>query len=294
MDIQTRAYGYALLSVALWSTVASAFKITLRRLPFDVMLLFAAFFSSLLLFAVLNLQGKLPLLVKMGRREWLRSSLLGFLNPFLYYLILFKAYDLLPAQEAQALNYTWPITVVILSSFILGQRLTGRKLAGIIVGFGGVLTVATHGDPLSLTFSNIPGAALAVGSSVVWALFWLYNVKDPRDEVLKLFVNFCFGTVFVGLFALVGGAEITLDAMGLLGALYIGAFEMGITYVFWLKALSLSRSTAQVSNLVFLSPFLSLFFISRIVGEVIRPSTLLGLALIVAGILIQGRQKVVD
>ena len=33
----------------------------------------------------------------------------GFLNPFLYYIILFKAYSLLPAQEALSLNYTWPL-----------------------------------------------------------------------------------------------------------------------------------------------------------------------------------------
>ena len=41
--------------------------------------------------------------------------ILGLVNPFLYYLVLFKAYDLLPAQEAQAINYTWALMLAFLS-----------------------------------------------------------------------------------------------------------------------------------------------------------------------------------
>ena len=62
---------------------------------------------------------------------------------------------------------------------------------------------------------------------------------------------------------------------------------MGITFVTWLKALQLSRTTAQVSNLVYAAPFLSLFLIHFIVGEEILPSTVLGLVLIVTGVIVQ-------
>ena len=75
--------------------------------------------------------------------------------------------------------------------------------------------------------------------------------------------------------------------MGLLGASYVGLFEMGITFVLWLSALKLSETTAKVGNLIFLSPFLSLIFIHFFVGEDILASTFIGLILIVAGILIQ-------
>jgi drug/metabolite transporter (DMT)-like permease len=75
---------------------------------------------------------------------------------------------------------------------------------------------------------------------------------------------------------------------GLLGAAYVGTFEMGLTFVLWLKALRLSRTTAQVGNLIFLSPLLSLVLIHFLVGEEIFPSTLVGLVLILAGNVIQG------
>jgi drug/metabolite transporter (DMT)-like permease len=74
---------------------------------------------------------------------------------------------------------------------------------------------------------------------------------------------------------------------GLLGAIYIGLFEMGITFVLWLKALQLSKTTAQVSNFIYLVPFLSLIVINLTVGEKIYSSTIIGLVFIIAGILLQ-------
>jgi len=287
MDNQRKAYGYALLTVLLWSTVASAFKITLRYLSFMEMLFLASLTSTVAVFAILCVQGKISLLRRVSRREWLRSAGLGFLNPFAYYLILFKAYDLLPAQEAQPLNYTWPIMLVLLSAVILRQRIRAASLAAILLSFAGVLIVSTRGDLTGLRFTNPAGAALALGSSILWALFWLFNVKDARDEVLKLLLSFALGTAYTFTALVLFAPLRPLPPAGLLGACYVGLFEMGITFVFWLKALTLSRTTAQVSNLIYLSPFLSLFFIAVTVGEAILPSTVVGLALIVSGVVLQ-------
>lgn len=289
MSEQRKAYGYALLTVLLWSTVASAFKLTLRHLSVLEMLSVASLTSTAAVFGILLAQGKIGFLRGMSRREWLRSAALGFLNPFAYYLILFRAYDLLPAQEAQPLNYTWPIMLVLLSTVILRQRIRAGSLAAILVSFAGVLIVSTRGDLQDLRFTHPVGAALALGSSVIWALFWLFNVKDRRDEVLKLLLSFAFGTLYTFTAVLLTASFRTLPLPGVLGGIYVGLFEMGITFVFWLKALTLSRTTAQVSNLVYLSPFLSLFFIAVIVGEPILPSTILGLTLIVAGVVLQRR-----
>lgn len=77
------------------------------------------------------------------------------------------------------------------------------------------------------------------------------------------------------------------DFIPAIGAVYSGIFEMGLTFILWLKAMQLATDTARVSNLIFLSPFLSLIFIRLIVGEQILPSTFGGLLLIVSGILIQ-------
>ena len=198
--------------------------------------------------------------------------------------MLFEAYDRLPAQEAQPLNYTWPVVVVLLSAPLLKQPIGRVSLLAIAVSFFGVLVISTHGDLLAFRFSDPFGTALAVGSAFIWATFWLTNVRDDRDEVVKLLLNFAFGLVFVTVAALALEGPPPLDLRGIAGSAYAGAFEMGVTFVLWLRALSLSRTTAQVSSLVYLAPFLSLVLINVVVGETILASTVVGLVFIVGGI----------
>lgn len=284
---QKKAYIYAAASVLMWSTVASAFKICLRYMDFFMMLFISSFVSLLVLFAILVYQNKLSVAFQLTLPQLMRSIALGFLNPFLYYMILFKSYSLLPAQEAQPLNYVWPIVVVLLSVPLLGQTITIKNFVGIALSFVGVIIISTRGEILGLKFSNPEGVALALISSVVWAFFWLLNVKDDRDEIVKLFLNFFFAFFFIGAYGILAEDKNLPSVYGIAAAVYIGLFEMGITFVFWLKALRYSASSAKVSNLIFLSPFLSLLLISTIVGEKILASSIVGLSLIVLGIITQ-------
>jgi len=287
MNRQGSAYIHAAIAVFLWSTVASVFKISLRHLDVPNLLFYSSIASTTVLFILLLFRGKLRLLRVQERRDFMRSAILGFLNPFSYYLILFKAYDLLPAQIAQPLNFTWAVMLVLLSIVILTQRIGIRSILGIAISYFGAFVIATRGDVSGLRFSNPTGVALAVGSAVIWSLFWIYNVKDTRDDVVKMFMNFAAGLIFIS-----GALTATSSWMrptfeGLTGAVYVGLFEMGVTYVLWLKALKLSRTTAQVSNLIYLAPFLSLILIHYLVGETIYLSTIVGLIFIVSGILFQ-------
>jgi drug/metabolite transporter (DMT)-like permease len=131
------------------------------------------------------------------------------------------------------------------------------------------------------------GIFFALISSVFWASYWLLNMKDKRDEVSKLLMNFIFGFLYVLIFVLAIGEAVHFSLEGTAGSLYVGLFEMGLTYVLWLKALQLSSTTAKVSNLVYISPFLSLMFVSVAVGETIYWYTIAGLVLIVGGIVLQ-------
>ncbi len=287
MEKQTKAYLYACAAVLLWSTIASAFKISLRHVDVLSLLFYASLTASVFLFLYLLFLKKLKLLKAFTGRDYLRSALLGFLNPFLYYAILLKAYSILKAQEAVTLNFIWPIMLVLLSIPILHQRIGLRSILAIIISFLGVFVIATEGNVLGFKFTNTVGVLLASGSSVIWALFWIYNVKDKRDEAVRLFVNFAFGTVFIFLSVLLFSNVTIPTRNGLLGAAYVGLCEMGITFLVWLKALRLSKTTAHVVSLIYLVPFFALVLISLFVGEQILFSTGIGLVLIVGGIILQ-------
>ncbi|MDH3199061.1 MAG: DMT family transporter [Candidatus Krumholzibacteria bacterium] len=287
MTSQSRATLYGLATVLLWSTVASAFELTLRHLEPLELVVYASVVSLVILGAMLVARGDLRLAFAGTRRQYLRSFLLGALNPFLYYLVLFNAYDRLPAQEAQPLNYTWALTLAVLSVPLLGQRIGKRDFAGLGLGYLGVLVVSTHGDILGLRFTDGLGVALALGSTLIWALYWIYSTKDSRDPIVCLFLAFACGVPLVVLYWLVAGEPRLPDARGLLGAAYVGAFEMSVTFALWLYALRLSANTAKVGSLIFISPFISLVLIHFVVGEDIRRSTIAGLVLIVAGLAVQ-------
>ncbi len=251
------------------------------------MLLYACIASILILSIVQTVRGKMGLLFSYTRREYFQSLGFGFLNPFLYYIVLFKAYDLLPAQEAQPLNYTWALTLAFLSIPLLKQKLSRNDIIAAFVCYSGVWVISTRGNIFSVQFSDLFGVILALGSTVIWALYWIFNTKDSRDPVAGILLNFIFGLPFVFVYCLIFSDIRVNSPEALLGAAYVGFFEMGITFILWLSALKLSSNTAKIGNLIFISPFISLILIHFLVGEEIYTSTFAGLILIIIGLIIQ-------
>ena len=286
----SKAYIYALLSVFLWSTVATAFKLGLMVLSPLYLILLASTFSLLVFFVVVLIQGKTRELFTVTLSGLGKSALLGALNPFGYYLILFQAYSLLPAQVAQPLNMIWPITLALLSAPLLKQKITIRNIVAILISFVGVIFISSQGSLSGMANTNTTGAMLAIGSSVIWSLFWILSVLDKRDEIFKLFWNFAFGLTYLIIAAFLFTDFHIPDPKGLPAAVYIGLFELGITYILWMKAMHLSENNAKMGNLIFLSPFLSLIFIHFILGETIFVTTFIGLAFIISGIWYQQKK----
>jgi drug/metabolite transporter (DMT)-like permease len=287
MKAQTKAYLYAGITILFWSTVATAFKIALAETGPAELLLISTCTSMLVLLLIGGFQGQMALLFKASREEYLRSALMGLINPFAYYLILFRAYSLLPAQVAQPLNMIWPIVLVFLSVPFLGHTVSKRSILALIVCFAGVYFISSQGKPGKFEFSSPLGIGLALSSSIIWAFYWILNIRDKRDEIQKLFMNFLFASFYIVLFMLLRRTPVNVNNKVLLAGIYIGIFEMGLSFVFWLKALRYTNTPDQVSILMYLFPFISLIFIHFILGEKIYLTTLLGLFLIVSGIIYQ-------
>jgi drug/metabolite transporter (DMT)-like permease len=289
LKTQTKAYLFALAAVLLWSSVATAFKIALLHLDYLQLLLVSTGIASLIMLSLLIYEGKLKPALRLSTGELLKAFWRAALNPWLYYLILFKAYSLLPAQEAMTLNYTWPIMLSLLSIPLLKQSIHKMGMLAILLSFAGVMVIASKGDWQHFSFTNGFGDLLALSSSIIWALFWIANLKSTLDQTISLFYTFLFGFVLtVPLVALYSDFYFHSSA-GLGAAIYVGFAEMGVTFYLWLKALQLSKRTDQVSQLIFLSPFLSLLFIHLFLHESIQSSTFIGLIFILLGIYLNQR-----
>ncbi|MCB5161941.1 DMT family transporter [Marinomonas algarum] len=288
---QSKAMLYGLGAVLLWSTVATAFSISLRHFSPVQLLLVANLVSWVFLVGLITLRGEAKLLVKIGKHSLKSSLFFGAINPLLYYLILFQAYNTLPAQEAQAINYTWAIMLSFMAVPILKQRLRPADYLAAGACYFGVLYISTRGQISTLEFSNITGVGFALLSTIIWAMYWLLNTKDTRPSLIGLTLNFTFALPLVFLYAAVTGELDTWDQNGVWGAIYIGLFEMGLSFVLWNQAMKLTTNTSQVANLIFLSPLLSIIWLSQFAGEPILSSTLIGLAFILVGLFVQNWSK---
>jgi drug/metabolite transporter (DMT)-like permease len=290
MSDDRRALLYGLGAILAWSTIATAMKLALRQLEVLQLLLYAVICSAAALLVIVWRQGHLQLLWHYLRESPAYFAIMGLVNPLLYYLILLRAYELLPAQQAQTINFTWAILLALLSVPLLGQRLSWRDLLAALLGYCGVVVIATRGDLLSLQFSSGEGVFYALCSTVIWALYWIANTRNRREPIASLCLNFLLAIPCTWLACVLFSTPRLSDWNSLWPAVYIGLFEMGLAFALWTTALRLTSSVARVGNLIFLAPMLSLCFIALVLGEAIHPATLVGLGMIIPAVLLQHSQ----
>jgi drug/metabolite transporter (DMT)-like permease len=214
--------------------------------------------------------------------------ILGLLNPGLYYWILFQAYDLLPAQDAMAINYTWGLTLPLIASLFSKIVPTRSEIGLALLSYLGILIIVTDGDLSAFEFTAPLGVLLALLSTVIWGLSWVLNSRFVDTYQLNpevtLFLNFSAATPILWLLTTLSDGAIALTWASILSGLYVGLLEMGIAFVLWMNALRLTNNPIRVSSLIFLAPPLSLVLITTVLGEPISQSTLLGLVVILLGL----------
>lgn len=295
MQSETRALAYALIAVLLWSTVATAFKVALQHVSVSQLVAGASVFSVLALTGVLAIRGELRAGVGSLWPDRNQAVRLALINPVLYYAVLFEAYDRLPAQVAQPVNYTWAITLGLLSVPFLGHKLTRWDLIGMLLGYSGVVFISLAGKNVTGTLDGL-GLFLALASTLLWAGYWLLNTRDNRSPIIGLFQNFIYALPILALWMMATDGLPNLSAVSVWASLaYVGVFEMGVTFVFWQLAMHHTNNASRIGTLIFLSPFISLFLIHFILKEPLQLMTFAGLGLIVAGLWIQqqmARRKV--
>lgn len=279
------------MAIAAWSTVATAFKISFQYFSVIQVLCFSIIFSFVSICISAVFLSKFKEIRLQTRHQWLNSAGLGLLNPVIYYLVLFSAYDSLPAQEAMIINYTWPIFFGITSAILGKIKVSKSQVIALIISFLGLIVIATKGNLTSLNLTNLTGDLLALLSALIWTTFWIINLKDTRNPIVKLFSIFLFGAFYSILILIFSGEIAHFNLKGIISTAYIGFFEMGLTFILWLTAISISDRPQKISQLVYLTPFMSLVVIGIVLKEEIHISSVIGLILIILGISIQQKSK---
>ncbi|WP_241968774.1 DMT family transporter [Idiomarina tyrosinivorans] len=288
---QRKAIILGLLAVLLWSTVATAFKIALQYLTPMQLLLLASMVTVGFLTLVISVQRRWREALELAQRRGWRYLVFGLINPCAYYWALFSAYDVLPAQQAQAINYSWALTTTLLAVPILKQPLRRQEILALAIAYAGVVLIATGGQ-WDLAKTHWGGVGMALLSTVLWAFYWLFSARNDDPPILALWLAFTASLPFLWGLQWFTDATWQWQWQSFAAGLYVGLFEMGVTFLLWLYAMRYAERTAPLSTLIFLSPFLSLILIASLLNETIQSTTVIGLIAICCGLLLQRRRRV--
>jgi drug/metabolite transporter (DMT)-like permease len=286
----SRSYIYVGLAIFLWASTASVGKLLVNNLNNLQVLFYSSLFASIGLFIITLFQKKLDLIRKYKPVDFFRFASMGFIGVFLYNLLFLGALMYSSAQEVFIVNYTWPIWVILFSVFILKEKLNVIKMSAFILGFIGILFVASGGNLTNFSFTNLKGNLLALAGAISYGLFSVLGKKNNDDKIVSILFYNVFAFMFVCITILLFSEIPAISLFEFICLLWLGVFTIGLAYVFWFFALKYG-DTAKMSTIIFITPFLSLVYIYFLLDEEISIYSIIGLIIILSGIIVQSFNK---
>ena len=284
-----KVYSLAAVTILIWSTSATVSKLLLGELDSIQVLCVSALFASLFLLVMNIATGNIKKLKAYKPRDYLKTILIGLPGTFLYYLLLYTGMDRMPASQALIINYLWPIMSVVFACIILKEKMTPRKAIAIGISFLGVIIVVGR-ELTHLNSNTLVGAGCCILAAMSYGSFTALNQKSGYDKWISMMFFYFATFILTGLILLVTRRIPQLGSVQVLGMAFNGMFNMAIATTTWAMALD-SGKTAKVSNLAYITPFLSLVWTAVFLKEQITVFSVLGLLVIVLGILIQLKEQ---
>ena len=128
------------------------------------------------LFAMARLGG-LP--IRVPRGAWGRLTVISMFNVGAWNVLTAYGIPLMDSGRAAILAYTFPVFGALFSVWLLKERLTLRRAAGLVLGIAGLLLLL--GTELTAVGRSPLGALLLLGSAVSWALGTVVMKRSPVD-----------------------------------------------------------------------------------------------------------------
>jgi drug/metabolite transporter (DMT)-like permease len=258
---------YVLIAVLLWSSGGVLIKLTSLD-AYQV-----TFFRSFLAAVTVLL---------LTRRSGLRINAFGALTSVIYALLLFLfvwATKHTTAANAIFLQYTAPVYILIFAPFLIGERFHWRDLGTIIFCVGGMSLFFVG----QLQIDDYRGNAAALCSGVFLGLY-IMLLRHPRALGMNSAIAVIYGNLLLAVLTIPSGiaALPTISARDVILVSLLGIFQIGISYILFIKGVTLGTRPLDASIIGFLEPILNPVWVFLFYGE--RPSNwaVLGGGVIVA------------
>ncbi len=288
-----RARIFLLTACALWAVSFVATKVALEAAPPLVVVTLRLLISAVCFLPWIAATGGAKGLG--GGRGLLRLFVLSLFGTSLHYSLQTIGLQFTTASNASLYTTTGPITILLLSALVLGERITARKAFGVALAVAGVLVVMGADTLSTLELGHVKGDLLVLASLVMWGLFTVYG-KKMIDELGALRVT-AWVTVIGALTMIPVGwtearatgfslANMTVEAW--LAIAFLGVACSFLATLLYFVALGLSESQ-KVGVYLYTIPPMTAVVASLYLGETITANLMIGAVLVIGGVALTER-----
>lgn len=276
-----------LLSVSLlWGGSFLAIHAALVEIPVATLVAFRVGIAALALW-IYVLAMRLP--VTRGWRAWLELFVLGAINNVIPFLLITWGQRTIPTGLAAILNASTAVFGVLLAAtFLRDERLTRRRIVGILLGFAGV-TVAIGIENLyaldlrSLAQLAVILASVSYGMANVWA-----RLTQSRSHPVMSAAGMltCSSVMAIPAALLIDGVpSFDYSAATIAAMTWLALLSTALAFIIFYAVLArIGAANTSVTTLL-VAP-IAILLGAVVLGETLRPSAYLGFLLLTAGLLV--------
>jgi drug/metabolite transporter (DMT)-like permease len=265
----------------LWSAAFVGSKVAVTYCPPYMVLSIRFLLAGALILLIARVRG-MPW--NLSRRDIAVFALLGICNNALYLGLSYLGLRTVSAGLASLIISTNPVLTAVLATMVLGERMSWRKVLGLVLGVAGVATIVA--DRISLGTDATSGVVFTLGALVsMVAGTILYKLLAPQGSLWigNGVQNAAAGLVLIPFAAFADSGTVTLNWQLMLAFAFLVLFVSIFAYLIWFYLLDAYGATAA-SAYHFLMPPLGMLFGWLLLGEHIALTDLAGIVPVAIGI----------
>lgn len=198
------------------------------------------------------------------------------------WILLFESYRYTTVATATLCYYLAPIFIILASPFVLGEKLTAKKLVCVFAALAGMVFVSGILDVDDFKLSEISGILLGIGAAVFYASVILLNKKLADVPTFdKTFMQLGFAAVVILPYTIItenfGAIEFTPTVIAML--LVVGVIHTGLCYALYFGAIGKLHSHT-VAIFSYIDPIVAIILSALLLKEPMGPYGIIGAVMI--------------
>jgi drug/metabolite transporter (DMT)-like permease len=284
--LSARSWFDMMLLASLWGASFLSIKLGLNELPVMTLVAHRVIWAALVLWAYVLWRG---LAVPRGLRIWGAFAVMGLLNNAIPFVLMAWGQQFIETGLTSIFNAATAVFAVLVAAMVFAdERLTSRRLAGVVLAFAGV-AVAIGTDALasfdirSAAQLAVLGGALSYAFAAAWARARLSHL---RPEVAAMGMLTASSLILVPLALLIDGAPSVPQSPVTLGAVaYFSIIGTAVAYLLYYRVLAAAGS-GNAMLVTLLIPPVAIVLGALVLDERLGPDALAGFALLAVGLIV--------